>query len=82
VCTGRVRPAIFWSPIQCIERLVRHPNAARARFRHRLESAMMDEIRGATNGNYATGNHRFQAEMEAALGRCVARRKAGRPPQR
>ena len=30
---------------------------------------MMSAIRQATNGNYALGSNRFQAEIEAALGR-------------
>ena len=38
----------------------------------------MERIREATNGNYALGDRRFQAEIEQALGRRVTKGKAGR----
>ena len=40
---------------------------------------MLAQIRQATNGNYALGNPRFQARIEAALGRRAKRAPAGRP---
>jgi putative transposase len=40
---------------------------------------VVDEIRHATNGNYALGDGRFVAEVEAMLGRRVTRGKPGRP---
>jgi hypothetical protein len=39
----------------------------------------VERIREATNGNYALGDRRFQAEIEQALGRRVTKGKAGRP---
>ncbi|MGH8728197.1 MAG: transposase, partial [Burkholderiales bacterium] len=42
--------------------------AYRALFKTRLDSELLGEIRQATNGNYALGGKRFQAEIEAALG--------------
>lgn len=42
---------------------------------------VLQEIRAATNGNYALGSRRFQAEVAAMVGRRVTRRKAGRPPK-
>ncbi len=39
----------------------------------------MEEIRKATNGNFALGNERFQKEIAAALGRRVSPGKTGRP---
>ncbi len=39
----------------------------------------MEEIRKATNGNFALGNERFQKEIAAALGRRVSPGKSGRP---
>ncbi|MCK7582541.1 MAG: hypothetical protein MZV65_47860 [Chromatiales bacterium] len=41
---------------------------------------MVRAIREATDGGYAPGGKRFQAPIEAALGRRVTRGKAGRPP--
>jgi len=40
---------------------------------------MVDEIRLATNGNYALGNEGFAAQVTAALGRRAAPGKSGRP---
>jgi putative transposase len=40
---------------------------------------LIDEIRGATNGNFALGGKRFQARIERELGRRVTRGVAGRP---
>ena len=41
-----------------------------------------DEIRAATNGNFALGNESFKRKLAALLGRRVERGKAGRPVQR
>ncbi len=43
--------------------------------------ARTDEIRSATNGNYALGSTKFQKQIEKALGRRVVRGVAGRPPK-
>jgi putative transposase len=43
--------------------------AYRGLFEADLDPAMVSAIRQATNGNYALGSNRFQAEIEAALGR-------------
>ena len=42
-------------------------------------SEIENEIRAATNGNFALGSSRFQAEIEATLGRRVSRGRSGRP---
>ena len=55
--------------------------AYRELFRHELEPGLVDEIRQATNGNFALGDPRFVAEVERALGRRVSRGKPGRPPK-
>ena len=55
--------------------------AYRALFRAHLDEAVVEEIRSATNGNYALGDKRFQAQIEAALGRRAIRGVAGRPPK-
>lgn len=39
----------------------------------------MDEIRGATNGNFVLGSTRFQDEMAGMLKRRVVHGVAGRP---
>ncbi len=58
---------------------VERREAYRALFRAHVDEALVEEIRGATNGNFALGGKRFQAEVEAALGRRAVRGVAGRP---
>jgi len=53
--------------------------AYRELFRHELESGLVDEIRRATNGNFALGGERFGEEIAAVLGRRVTPGKSGRP---
>ena len=55
--------------------------AYRALFRAHVDEALVDEIRGATNGNYALGSKRFQKQIETALGRRAVRGVSGRPPK-
>jgi putative transposase len=44
-----------------------------------MDESLLDEIRGATNGNYALGNERFRVEVEMTLQRRAAPGKPGRP---
>ncbi|MBI3140362.1 MAG: transposase [Rhodocyclales bacterium] len=53
--------------------------AYRELFRHELEPGLVDEIRRATNGNFALGNKRFLSQVSAALGRRVVPGQSGRP---
>lgn len=53
--------------------------AYRELFRYELDPGLVNEIRQATNGNFALGNACFVAELEQMLGRRVVRGKAGRP---
>jgi len=53
--------------------------AYRELFRYELEPGLVDEIRKATNGNYALGDARFAGQIAQALGRRVQPGKAGRP---
>ncbi len=53
--------------------------AYRELFRYQLDIGVVDEIRKATNGNYALGNALFVQQIEEALGRRVTAGKAGRP---
>ncbi|MFI8481870.1 transposase [Pseudomonas sp. NPDC078700] len=53
--------------------------AYRELFRYQLDAGLVDEIRSATNSNYALGSSRFTAEVETALGRRVVAGKPGRP---
>ncbi len=53
--------------------------AYRNLFAHELESEVIDQIRHATNGNFALGTARFTDEIAATLGRRVTPGKAGRP---
>jgi putative transposase len=48
-------------------------------FRNELDPDLVDEIRTATNGNYALGSPRFQEEVAAMLKRRVTPGKSGRP---
>jgi len=48
-------------------------------FRYELEPGLVDEIRRATNGNFALGNARFSEAVASLLGRRVTRGQAGRP---
>ncbi|MEO8385863.1 MAG: transposase [Betaproteobacteria bacterium] len=54
-------------------------DAYRAWFRVQVDEELVDEIRRATNGNYALGNKRFQKQIETALGRRAVRGVSGRP---
>lgn len=51
-------------------------------FRHQLDPGAVDQIRSATNGNYALGSSGFSAEVARALGRRVISGKPGRPRTR
>ena len=53
--------------------------AYRELFRYQLEPGMVDEIRAATNGNYALGSNRFQEQIANELGRRVTPGRSGRP---
>lgn len=53
--------------------------AYRELFRYQLAPNIVDEIRQATNGNYALGDARFAQEIAETLGRRVLRGKAVRP---
>ena len=53
--------------------------AYRALFRYELEPGLVDEIRRATNGNYALGHAAFAEQVSAALGQRAAPGKSGRP---
>lgn len=53
--------------------------AYRELFRYELDPGVIDEIRHATNGNYALGNERFKEEIAQVLGRRVTPGKSGRP---
>lgn len=53
--------------------------AYRELFRYQIEPGLVDEIRRATNGNYALGSLAFAEQVSAALGRRVTPGKPGRP---
>jgi len=53
--------------------------AYRELFRYQLDPGLVDDIRRATNGNYALGNARFAEQVAEALGRRVIPGTAGRP---
>jgi len=53
--------------------------AYRELFRTQIKPGLVDEIRNATNGNYALGNSRFQKHVADMLGRRVTPGNSGRP---
>ena len=53
--------------------------AYRELFRYELDPGQVDEIRHATNGNYALGNSSFAEQVTVALGRRATPGKSGRP---
>lgn len=53
--------------------------AYRELFHQVLEPGLIEDIRKATNGNYALGTERFASEVAAMLGRRVVPGRAGRP---
>jgi putative transposase len=53
--------------------------AYRELFRYELDPGQVDEIRQATNGNYALGNQYFADQVTVALGRRATPGKSGRP---
>ncbi|MGH9438090.1 MAG: transposase [Terriglobia bacterium] len=44
-----------------------------------IDGERLDQIRQATNGNYALGNQRFKEDIEQALKRRATPGKSGRP---
>ncbi len=54
-------------------------SAYRALFKTALEPGIVDEIRSATNGNFAVGNKRFKEEISKMLDRRVEPGHPGRP---
>lgn len=53
--------------------------AYRELFRYELEPGLVDEIRRATNGNFALGGASFASEVALVTGRRVIAGHAGRP---
>ncbi len=53
--------------------------AYRELFRQELDPGLVDEIRTATNGNYALGSSHFQEQVAMVLKRRVVPGKPGRP---
>ena len=53
--------------------------AYRELFRFELDPGLVDEIRKATNGNFALGDQRFAALIESALSKRVTPGQSGRP---
>jgi putative transposase len=60
----------------------RRAEAYRDLFRYYLDTGLVDEIRKATNGNYALGSELFKDEVAMMLGRRVSPGLSGRPSQK
>ena len=80
---GQGKSNALITPHDQYRRLARTDNerrdAYRALFRAHVDKALTDEIRLATNGNYALGGLKFQKHIEKALGQRAIRGVAGRP---
>lgn len=48
-------------------------------FRYELDLGMVDEIRRATNGNFALGSERFAAAVAEIIGRRASPGQSARP---
>ena len=74
---------VFIQPHEVYERLGQDATNRQAAYRemfcYELEPGLVDEIRRATNGNYALGSTLFAEQIGAALGRRVSRGSPGRP---
>lgn len=53
--------------------------AYRELFRYELEPGLVDEIRRATNGNFALGSERFASAVSETIGRRAVPGQSGRP---
>lgn len=58
---------------------IERQQAYRSLFNAHVDAKRVDEIRTATNSNYALGNERFREEIEQALKRRATRGTNGRP---
>ncbi len=78
---GKPDPLVV--PHEQYQRLDRDEKARRAMYRDlfsaHLDPEMIQQIRNATNGNFALGKAKFVKEIERALGRRARPGKAGRP---
>lgn len=48
-------------------------------FQHQISPDMLNDIRAATNGNFALGSNKFKARISSTLNRRVTPGKSGRP---
>lgn len=71
------------APHSCFQRLGLTEQERRSNYRdlvgNALDSTALDEIRQATNGNYALGAHGFRREVERILNRRASPGRPGRP---
>ncbi len=74
------------SPHEIYQQLGNTPEEQRNHYRSLFQICLpretLDNIRQATNGNYALGNDRFRDEIEQQLNRRATPRKAGRPKEK
>ncbi|HRQ59412.1 MAG TPA: transposase [Azoarcus taiwanensis] len=75
----RVSPHAQYLALGADERL--RAGRYRELFRHDLDPGAIDQIRTATNGDYALGDSRFAAEIASALNRRTTPGRRGRPPK-
>ncbi|WP_010485698.1 transposase [Pseudomonas sp. S9] len=72
-----IKPHLLFSRLgeDCEQRA----SAYRELFRYELDPGLVDQIRSATNSNYALGSPKFAVEVANALGRTVVAGTPGRP---
>ena len=81
---GEVDPLLQPHPTYCALGIDQDSRLAAYRelFRYELDPGLVDEIRRATNGTFALGDHRFAEQITAALGRRAAVGHSGQPRKR
>ena len=82
-CNGQGEANVLISPHPSFTALAKdgpaRREAYRGLFRSDIDADVIQQIRSATNGNYALGSERFQRQVAEALGRRATPGRAGRP---
>lgn len=72
-----IKPHLLYNALG--DNAAKRQSAYRELFRYALDIGLVDEIRKATNSNYALGSELFVKQIEQALGRRATQGKPGRP---
>ncbi|MGB7815667.1 MAG: transposase [Methylotenera sp.] len=72
-----IKPHLLYNTLG--DNAAKRQSAYRELFRYELDIGLVDEIRKATNSNYALGSEMFAKQIADTLGRRVTPGKSGRP---